>query len=185
MTKRKAIFLDRDGTLVVHVPYLNSPDQLKLLPNAVRGIRLFKEHGYLIIIVTNQSGIARGFFNEECLTFIHERLKDMLEKEGVTIDDIYYCPHYRKGAVERYRIDCDCRKPKSKMIYDAAAEYHIDLKQSFMIGDSETDMVAGKNAGCTCILIKDTEIHGQNSVSGIDADYCVKDLFEAAKLFAR
>lgn len=186
MKKRKAVFLDRDGTIIVHEPYLNSPDQLKLLPNAAEGIRLFKEHGYLIIIVTNQSGIARGFFDEERLIHIHKKLMDMLEDEDAGIDDIYYCPHHKEGVIERYKVDCECRKPKSQMLLNAAKQHHIDLTQSLMIGDSQRDMQAGKNVGCTCILIKNDRMDNTDITSIVRMeDYVVKDLLEAARIVAQ
>lgn len=184
MKKRKAVFLDRDGTIVVHEPYLSSPDQLKLLPNTSHGIRLFKEHGYLIIVITNQSGIARGFFDEKRLTLIHRKLTGMLGNEGVVIDDLYYCPHHTEGIIEHYKVDCDCRKPKPGMILDAARKYHIDLTQSLMIGDSETDMLAGKNAGCRCVLIKN-DCNNASTDMVIRIDYVVKDLLEAARIFTQ
>lgn len=182
MKKRKAVFLDRDGTIVAHEPYLSSPDQLKLLPNATRGIRRFKEYGYLIIVVTNQSGIARGFFGEKHLMLIHKKLQSMLQNEGVEIDDIYYCPHHTEGVVEQYKIDCDCRKPKPGMLLDAARKHHIDLPHSLMIGDSETDMMAGKNAGCRCVLIRNNGVDETSAAPMTDTDYIVKDLLEAARL---
>src|SRR3990170_3023018 len=185
MNKKKPVFLDRDGTIVVHEPYLSSPDQLKLLPNAAEGIRLFKESGYLVIVITNQSGIARGFFDEERLTLIHKKLMSMLKDEGVEIDDIYYCPHYTEGVVEEYKLDCDCRKPKPKMLLDAAKKHNIDLIQSLMIGDSEVDMLAGKNAGCKCVLIKNGCTDSTNTASITMMDYVVKDLLEAARLFTK
>lgn len=184
MKKRKAVFLDRDGTIVVHEHYLSSPDQLKLLPNATQGIRRFKEYGYLIIVVTNQSGVARGFFDEERLMHIHKRLMDMLEEEGAMIDGLYYCPHHIEGIVESYKVDCDCRKPKPGMLLDAARKHHIDLTHSLMIGDSETDMLAGKNAGCKCVLIKNNRIDEISIAPMMGTDYIVKDLLEAAKLFS-
>src|SRR3972149_239759 len=185
MNKKKAVFLARRGPMVVHEPYLSSPDQLKLLPNAAEGIRLFKESGYLVIVITNQSGIARGFFDEEHLVLIHKKLMRMLEEEGITIDDIYYCPHHTEGVVEQYALDCDCRKPKPKMLLNAAKQHHIDLTQSVMIGDSEVDMLAGKNAGCTSILIRNGCTDSTNTPSITGMDYVVKDLLEAARLFVR
>src|SRR3990170_3263534 len=117
MNKKKAVFLDRDGTIVIHEPYLSSPDQLKLLPNAAEGIRLFKESGYLVIVITNQSGIARGFFDEEHLVLIHKKLMRMLEEEGITIDDIYkerlYGQHkhslYNRHGLRRKRLARGCK----------------------------------------------------------------------------
>ncbi|MEP9412422.1 MAG: HAD family hydrolase [Candidatus Brocadia sp.] len=183
MKKRKAVFLDRDGTIVVHKPYLSSPEQLKLSPNAAQGIRLFREYGYLIIVVTNQSGVARGFFDEERLMLIHKRLMDMLEDEGVVIDGIYYCPHHTEGVIKQYKIDCTCRKPKPGMLLDAARKHHIDLTQSLMIGDSEVDVLAGKNAGCRCVLIRNSRIDEISTAPATGTDYIVEDLLEAAKLF--
>lgn len=184
MKKRKAVFLDRDGTIVVDTHFLSSPDQLKLLPNAAKGIRLFKENGYLVIVVTNQSGIARGFFDEGRLILIHEKLVSMLKDEGAMIDDIYYCPHLTEGIIEQYKLDCDCRKPKPKMFLDAAKQHNIDLTQSLMIGDSEVDMLAGKNAGCKCVLIEGANQNDKHVFSTAGVAYIVKDLLDAARLFA-
>ncbi len=108
----------------------------------------------------------------------------MLKDEGVEIDDIYYCPHYTEGVVEEYKLDCDCRKPKPKMLLNAARQHNIDLTQSLMIGDSEVDMQAGKNAGCTCVLIKDV-CNNDSSISPAGTDYIVKDLLAAARLFTQ
>ncbi|OQZ01673.1 MAG: D,D-heptose 1,7-bisphosphate phosphatase [Candidatus Brocadia sp. UTAMX2] len=183
MKKRKAVFLDRDGTMVVHEHYLSSPDQLKILPHVAQGIHRFKEHDYLVIVITNQSGIARGFFDEERLMLIHEKLDAMLKGEGALIDDWYYCPHHPEGIIERYTMDCDCRKPKPGMILAAARKYHLDLTQSLMIGDSETDMLAGKNAGCKSMLIRNCGNDDVCATSGKAIDYVVKDLMEAAGIF--
>ena len=183
MKKRKAVFLDRDGTILVHEPYLSSPDQLSLLPNAAEGIRLFKKHGYLVIVVTNQSGIARGLFDEECLMLIHKKMVGMLENEGANIDGLYYCPHHTEGIIERYKVDCDCRKPKPGMFLDAARRHRIDLSQSIMIGDSEVDMLAGKNAGCKSVLVRNGCAGDAGIVPVMNMDYVVKDLLEAAKIF--
>ena len=183
MKKRKAVFLDRDGTTIVHEHYLSSPDQLKLLPHTSQGIRLFKEHGYLAIVITNQSGIARGFFDEEQLMVIHEKLTGMLKEEGVLIDDWYYCPHHLEGVIEHYKVDCDCRKPKPGMILAAARKHDIDLAQSLMIGDAETDMLAGKNAGCKSVLINNTGGGDASGTPGRGIDYVVKDLLESARIF--
>ena len=182
MKKKKAAFLDRDGTIVVHMPYLSSPEQLKLLPHAVEGIRLFKDHDYLIIVVTNQSGVARGYFDEQSLIQIHEKLKKILLMEKAEVDAFYYCPHHAEGVVEQYRVHCDCRKPRPKMLFDAARQYNIDLSQSIMIGDSPADILAGKEAGCKSVLIRDAN-QGIDGDSFFGADYVVKDLLEAAMLF--
>lgn len=181
--KKKAVFLDRDGTIVVHKPFLSSPDELELLTNAAEGLRLFKKHGYMAIIVTNQSGIARGFFNEKQLALVHKRLLSMLEDEGITIDDVCYCPHHIEGVIEKYKIACECRKPKTGMFQSAAKQHRIDLSQSIMIGDSEVDMLAGKNAGCKSVLVRNGCAGDAGIVPVMNMDYVVKDLLEAAKIF--
>ncbi|TVL95799.1 MAG: D,D-heptose 1,7-bisphosphate phosphatase [Candidatus Kuenenia stuttgartiensis] len=184
MKKNKAAFLDRDGTIVVHTPYLSSPEQLKLLPHAVEGIRLFKDHDYLIIVVTNQSGVARGYFDEESLIQIHEKLKKILIREKAEVDAFYYCPHHAEGVVEQYRVHCDCRKPQPKMLFDAAQQYNIDLSQSIMIGDSPVDILAGKEAGCkSALIINPNHEQEADPDAPFGADYVVKDLLEAARLF--
>lgn len=115
------------------------------------------------------------------LTLIHEELIHLLEIEGITLDDIYYCPHHTEGIKKQYMIDCSCRKPKPGMLYDAAKQHNIDLTQSLMIGDSEVDMLAGEGAGCTCVLIKNAD-EANMSVDAIEyIDYRVKDLREAAQ----
>ena len=109
----------------------------------------------------------------------------MLKEEGITIDDIYYCPHHTEGVIEQYSVDCDCRKPKPKMILNAARQHNINLTQSMMIGDSEVDMLAGKNAGCTSVLIRNGFTDSTNTASITGMDYVVKDLLEAAMLFTK
>jgi len=181
MKKHKAVFLDRDGTIITHIPYLNSPQQLQLLPNAAEGIRLFKKRGFWVIVVTNQSGIARGYFDETCLNQIHDKLISMLKKKGAALDGLYYCPHYIDGIVEKYKVACECRKPGTKMLSDAAQKYNIDLARSVMIGDSLVDIRVGKQAGCKSILIGHASENKEDDRQG--ADFAVRDLLEAANLF--
>ncbi len=178
MSKR-AVFLDRDGTIVRGAEYLRTPEELELLPNAARAIKRFNEGGYLTVIVTNQSGIARGFFTEERLAEVHNRLLDMLSKEGARIDAIYYCPHLAEGTVEAYSIDCQCRKPRAGMLKRAAGEHDIDLSTSIMIGDTPADVMAGKAAGCRTVLV---QTHGNGFDMPEDPDYTAKDLMDAVAL---
>lgn len=174
---RKAVFLDRDGTIIHGVEYLGSPEGVILLPGAARGIRLFNSRGYLTIIVTNQSGIARGYFTEERLWEINKKLLDMLSREGARVDAIYYCPHLPDGVVDAYRQDCQCRKPRPEMLLRAAREHQIELSGSLMIGDTPADIMAGKSAGCKTVLINGP---GETLDMPISPDYVVKDLLEAA-----
>ena len=174
---RKAVFLDRDGTIIKGTEYLSSPEEIRLLPNAARGIRLFNEKGYLTVVVTNQSGIARGYFAEERLIEIHNRLLEILSGEGARIDAIYYCPHLAEGTVETYSIDCECRKPDPGMLLRAAREHQIELSSSLMIGDTPSDIMAGKAAGCKTVLIQNSHEPFEMPVS---PDYIAKDLLEVA-----
>lgn len=151
--KRKAIFLDKDGTLVNDVPYNVDPDRITLSPNAAEGLRLFSRLGYTLLVVSNQSGVARGYFRESALERVWRRLDAMLAAEDVHIDGYYYCPHHVDGTVDAYVRDCDCRKPRSGMLRRAAAEHDIDLPSSWMAGDTLNDVEAGRRAGCHTILI--------------------------------
>ncbi|MGR3317569.1 MAG: D-glycero-alpha-D-manno-heptose-1,7-bisphosphate 7-phosphatase [Candidatus Anammoxibacter sp.] len=182
--KNKAIFLDRDGTIIVGLPYLSSVDQIKLNYNAAEGIKEFNEKGYLVIIITNQSGIARGYFNEERLREINEELKKQLYVKGAKIDAIYYCPHMPEGEITDDSAACQCRKPKPGMIQDAATKYNVDLKKSLMVGDTPGDILAGKNAGCkTAIIDKGKEFYDiKRDTNEVQPDYIVKNLHEVAML---
>lgn len=150
---RKAIFLDRDDTLIDDPGYIRHPDQVELLPGVPEAIVQFKNMGFLIIVVTNQSGIARGFFTEEELEDVHHRLKNLLNAEGAAIDGIYYCPYHPEGNVKDFSIESNLRKPNAGMFFQAEEEFDIDLKDSWMIGDSYRDIKAGHAAGCHTILV--------------------------------
>lgn len=137
----RAVFIDRDGTIAKDVPYCSRPEDFELLPGAAEGIKLLKENGFLVIIITNQSGIARGYFTEETLAKIHQKMQMELAQYGACVDAIYYCPHHPDDG-------CDCRKPKPKLVLQAARDLNIDLSQSYVIGDSEMDIELAKQAGC-------------------------------------
>jgi D-glycero-D-manno-heptose 1,7-bisphosphate phosphatase len=179
ISMKKAVFLDRDGTVIHGVPYLSSPEELVLLPHSTRAIRLFKEEGFMVFITTNQSGVARGYFTEERLREIHERLFDMLQRERASVDAIYYCPHLPEGKVSEYSIECLCRKPRAGMLMRAAREHGIVLRESIMIGDTPGDVLAGKTAGCKTVLIKThEEVVGTN----VDADLVANNIWDAAQI---
>ena len=137
----KAVFLDRDGTIARDVPYCSRPEDFELLPGATEGIKLLNEHGFKVVVVTNQSGIARGYFTERTLAEIHDKMITQLAEHGAHVDAIYYCPHHPDD-------NCDCRKPKPKMVFQAARDLDIDLSQAYVIGDSEMDVELAKRAGC-------------------------------------
>jgi D-glycero-D-manno-heptose 1,7-bisphosphate phosphatase len=150
---RIGIFLDRDGTINEDVDYLSSPLALQLIPGSAEAIRKANELGVKVFVVTNQSGIARGILTEAQLGEVHERLRELLRETGARIDAFYYCPHHAELGTSPYRMECDCRKPKTGMLRQAAAEFDIDLKKSFMIGDKMIDVQTGVNAGTTTILV--------------------------------
>ena len=148
----KAIFFDRDGTLNVEVGYLYEIDKFKWIDGAREAIKFCNDNGYLAIVVTNQSGVARGFYTEEDIINLHNFMQEELAKVGAHVNDFFYCPHHPNGVVEKYSIDCECRKPKSKLIEDACKKYDIDKSKSLMIGDKPRDVECGENAGVRSIL---------------------------------
>lgn len=149
----KAIFLDRDGTLIEDPGYINHPDQVKLLEGAAEALIELRAMGYKLIVVTNQSAVARGIVNEKDLVEIHNRLRQLLTERGAYLDEIYYCPYHPDGVIPKYRKESDWRKPNPGMLLAAADEMDIDLSQSWNIGDSSRDIEAGLQAGCKTILV--------------------------------
>ena len=159
--RQRAVFLDRDGTLNQYVGFLRDIKDFKLLPYSVDLVKKINNSGYLAIVVTNQPVIARGEVTWEQLNEIHNKMETLLGEEGAYVDDIFVCPHHPDkgftGEVPEYKVECECRKPKPGLIFAAAEKYNIDLKNSYMIGDSESDIQAGKAAGCKCIKIERNE----------------------------
>lgn len=149
-----AVFLDRDGTLIDDPGYLNHPDQIRLLDGAAEGLRELADLGYKLVVVSNQSAVARGMVSEEMLERIHERLREVLRSEGISLDAIYYCPYHPDGVIPEYSKTSEWRKPEPGMLLTAAEEMDIDLSQSWMVGDKPSDVLAGQNAGCRTILIR-------------------------------
>jgi D,D-heptose 1,7-bisphosphate phosphatase len=181
----KAIFLDRDGTLVKDPGYLNDPSQLKLLNGVGNGLVRLKKMGYKLVIVTNQSGVARGILTEKTLERIHEKLEQILSKEGAYIDGIYYCPYFEDGVIEKYRKKSELRKPEPGMLLKAAGEMDIDLENSWMIGDGERDIQAGKKAGCKTILIDAVPKENKLASSSVTADYRAINFQEAVNIIQK
>jgi len=183
MTHR-AVFLDRDGTLIEHYDYLTEESQVRLLDRIAAPLLLLKERGYLLVVVTNQSGVARGMLTEKKLRSIHDYFRKLLAEKGVYLDGLYYCPFHPEAPVEKYRLDSDLRKPKPGMLLQAAGELDIDLSASWMIGDDDRDIQAGQTAGCRTILL---EKRGSSLVRRGDAnpDYQAVNLQEAANIVLR
>jgi D-glycero-D-manno-heptose 1,7-bisphosphate phosphatase len=148
-----AVFLDRDGTINEEMGYINHPDRFIIFPFVSESIRIFNTLNLKVIVITNQSGIARGYFSEQLLSSIHETLLQKMVEANARIDAIYYCPHHPKEGIEAYRIDCLCRKPKPGMVMQAVKEHDLELSKSFMVGDRFRDIQFAKNLGLTTAMV--------------------------------
>ena len=151
---RPAVFLDRDGTLIVDKPYNANPDDIELYPDTRFALDQLARAGYLLVVVTNQSGVARGYFDEAAVIAMHARLDDLLDPSDQIILAYYYCPHHAAGSIPDLAIPCPCRKPEPGMLRRAAEDWGIDLSRSWMIGDMESDVEAGWAAGCRSVLLR-------------------------------
>ena len=151
--QQKAVFLDRDGTLVYPGHYPSRPEDLRLYEGIEQPLRLLQEAGFLLIVITNQSGVARGYFSEATLLRMHDHLTSELAELGVRLDGIYYCPHHPQGSIAELSIVCECRKPQPGMVLRAAQDLNIDLHSSWFVGDILNDIEAGHRAGCRSILV--------------------------------
>lgn len=149
----KAIFLDKDGTLIDDLPYNVEQGRITLCPGVGAGLRLLMRLDFLLFVVTNQDGVAHGYFGEEDVEGVAHRLTELLFRERVNLEGFYYCPHHLDGALLPYARDCNCRKPKPGMLLQAAHDHGIDLRSSWMIGDILHDVEAGNRAGCRTLLI--------------------------------
>ncbi|MBN1939792.1 MAG: HAD family hydrolase [Candidatus Aminicenantes bacterium] len=150
---RPAVFLDRDGTLLDDTGYPSRFDQVRILPSSIAAVRKLNEAGFSTVIVTNQSGVGRGFLTEDELLVLHRSLAAAFEAQGARLDAFYFCPHFSRAADPRYRIACDCRKPLPSLGRRAAADLGLDLRRSFMIGDKEDDMNFGRAVGVVPVLV--------------------------------
>ncbi len=153
-TMNKAVFLDRDGTVNEEVGYLSDLKQLKLVPGAGTAIKKLNDAGFLVVLVTNQSGIARGYFSESLVHETHALLQQMLRNEGARLDGIYFCPHHPTEGKTHYTMECECRKPGTGLIDRAARDLDIDVKQSYVVGDKWSDVELGQRAGARTILVR-------------------------------
>ncbi len=186
MKNKRAIFLDRDGVINYEKNFILSPEEIELIPEASGAIRKINASDYLAIMVTNQSAVARNLINMEKLAHIHNKLKEDLKTFNAHVDAIYYCPHHPdfEGPYVNNDLimDCHCRKPKPGMLNDASKELDIDLTQSYMIGDAERDILAGKEAGCTTIGVRT----GKNIESfNVKPDYIFENILEAVEFILR
>ena len=189
LKQQKAIFLDRDGTINKYVGFLCDPAQFELIDGVAEAVRLINNSGYLAIVITNQPVIARGEITTAQLEDIHNKMETILGNGGAYIDAIYYCPHHPdkgfEGEVADLKFDCECRKPKPGMLLRAAKEFNIDLSHSWMVGDSERDILTGINAGCRTALITAKECnssYAKNAGNDFGQDKTVTTLLDAVKL---
>ena len=176
----RAVFLDKDGTLIVDIPYNVDPALIELNPGAAEGLTRLHEAGYRLVVITNQSGVARGRFAVEALDPVEDRLSALLAGLGVPLAGFYFCPHHPEGSVSEYAIPCDCRKPKPGMLIRAAEDLGIDLPRSWFVGDILNDVEAGHRAGCRSVLL---DVGNETEwVAGPDRtpDFTASNLLEAA-----
>jgi D-glycero-D-manno-heptose 1,7-bisphosphate phosphatase len=177
---KSAIFLDKDGTLIEDIPYNVDPSLITFTEGAIAALKLLSN--YPLIVISNQSGVARGYFPESALLPVIQKLRSMMDEIGIKLTDFYYCPHHSQGSISEYAIDCHCRKPKPGMLYQAADDHKIDLSQSWFIGDILHDVEAGRMAGCRTILLDNgNETEWQLSYDRLP-HHIVSNLHEAAQV---
>lgn len=186
--KQKAIFLDRDGTINVHIPFLANKEKFELIDGVSEAIKMINSSEYLCIVITNQPVIARGECTFSELEDIHKRMETLLGRDGAYIDGLYFCPHHKDkgfpGEVAELKFDCDCRKPKIGMLLKASKDYNIDLNQSIVIGDSTLDIKMAENAHMKSILVKTGQAGLDNRYS-VKPDEVVEDLLSAVKMIIK
>lgn len=182
---RKAVFIDKDGTLITNVPYNADPALIRLEPGAAEALRMLHAHGYALVVISNQAGIAYGYFEDKDMQGVIERITGLLRWNDIRLDGFFYCPHHPNGSVKQYAIDCSCRKPKPGMLLKAAGMLNIDLEQSWMVGDILHDVEAGNRAGCRTVLLdngNETEWHINRYRRPL---YIAYGLVEAAQLIIK
>ncbi len=179
--RQKAVFLDKDGTLIEDVPYNVDPDRIRWMPGAVQGLRMLRDADYGLVVVTNQSGVARGLFSEEALGHVEKRLASMFADAGLRISGFFYCPHHPQGAISRYAVSCTCRKPAPGLLFQAAKELVLDLKCSWSVGDILDDVEAGRRAGCRTVLLNNGHETEWVLSSWRYPDLVAHDLVDAAR----
>lgn len=170
---KKVIFLDRDGTINIEKSYLHKWEDFEFEKNAIEGLQELKKLGYEFIVVTNQSGIGRGYYTEEDLIKLNTQMMNKLKEYGIEILECYYCPHHLEKGIGKYKVDCSCRKPNPGMLLNGIEKYKVDIKNSYMIGDKKSDLEAGEKAGLKSILVLTG--YGKNTLQNIGNKYKVAD----------
>lgn len=185
MTGQPAVFLDRDGTINEQMGYINHISRFILLPGAATAIRTLNEQNIPVVVVTNQSGLARGYFPPALLDAVHAQMEQELAAQDAHIDGLYICPHHPEAKEEQFRKVCTCRKPKTGLLEQAAAELKLDLKQSFMVGDRWSDLKCGNQVGATSVLVLTGYGQGDLEYIGpeqeIQPDRVAQDLSDAVE----
>ena len=180
---RPAVFLDRDGTISEEIGYIEDPAKYRLLPGAAGAIKRLNEQGLPAVLITNQSGPARGLYGEEVVRAVLAEMERQLGQEGARLEAVYYCPHLPEGTVPEYAVACDCRKPRTGLFLRAAREHGLDLTRSYMVGDKLCDIEAARNAGCRSVLVLTgygRELWADRSLwRNATPDWVVEDLAEA------
>ena len=181
----RAVFVDRDGVICEEVGYIGEREQLRLIPQSAEAVKLINQSGLKIIAITNQSGVARGYFSEETLGHLHRTMEKLLSDQGASLDGIYYCPHHPEGTVEAYRMVCDCRKPATGLLIKAAQAHAIDLSSSYLVGDKRSDIACAHRAGAKGILVLTgygrDELSKINSAASLQPHYVAADLLAAVQ----
>jgi D-glycero-D-manno-heptose 1,7-bisphosphate phosphatase len=172
--KRRAVFLDRDGTIIEDVPYLFEPEKVRLIKGAGEAIKILNRMAFRVIVVTNQSGVRRGYFKEKDVAAIHKRLDSLLRLDGASIDDYYYCPH---EPVDK----CPCRKPETLMVDQAVEKYSLDVENSYVIGDKASDLWLARKTGAVSILVRTGEGLEAEKEGSISADFVARDIVQAVE----
>lgn len=180
----RAVFLDRDGTINREADNLRDVHKLRLLPNTAKAIQQLNQLGFAVIVISNQPVVARGWLTEQGVDEIHDELQKRLAKHGAKIDAFYYCPHHPNANLNKYRVQCQCRKPNTQLIKTAVKDLKVDLSKSFLIGDSTRDILAGERAGVKTILVK-TGYAGNDGTYIVKPDITAKNLYEAAVIIKK
>lgn len=173
-----AVFLDRDGVICEEKNYVHRKEDFVILPKVAEAIRLLNQNRYKVIVVTNQGGIAKGLYSLKEMEVLHEHMIQLLLKEKASIDKIYFCPHHPGGVIPEYRQSCLCRKPSPGMLHQAQRDFHLYLKESFLVGDKTSDIKAGERAGCKTILVE-TGYGGKDATMPANPHFKAKDLYTA------
>ncbi len=181
LTKR-AIFLDKDGTLIENVPYNVDPAFIRLADGAPEGVRILADAGFSLYVVTNQSGVARGYFPEDALRPVEEKISDLMNAVGVPLAGFFYCPHFPQALVDGYGFECECRKPQPGLVLRAAGRDGIDLEASWLIGDILSDIECGNRAGCRTVLLDNGNETEWVLPAICEPDYVATDLAQAAEI---